>query len=481
MSHALHKSMTNRTMYLPGFSGLMRRSRAQTTATQVMREASAAEGLAKLVANFIPTELFATKDGGRERMFTPMVTFTAFLGQVMSRGSSCREAVRLVQTWFLAASKQSPDDSTSAYCQARGRLELAQIRAAFRRVCGWFEDKPVSKDLWGGRRVMVMDGTGISMPDTKANREVYEYAGGQKEGCGFPTGKLLGLFSLASGHLHQFVQGNWKEHDISMARSVVGWVDIGDIVVADRGFCGWSLMALLARKNVDVVLRLHQARRPRGDRDEWAKPQRQGDWDTALWAELPESISVRIVHYRIEEPGFRTKEVTLVTTLLDTRKYPDKTILDLYLRRWRVELSFRDIKTTLGLDILRTKSPALVEKEIYMQAIAYNIVRGVMLQSAQQYDEDLERMSFKGTVDTLRQWTRFMGQRDPKLLNARWHDLLCALAADLVPHRPNRSEPRAVKRRPKVYQQLTGPRDKMVVSKSRRNRGAPNASKSALT
>ena len=146
-----------------------------------------------------------------------------------------------------------------------------------------------------------------------------------------------------------------------------------------------------------------------------------------------------------------------------------------------MELNFRDIKTTLGLDVLRTKTPALIEKEIYMQAIAYNLVRGVMVMSSQIHDEDIYRMSFKGTVDTLRQWVKFMKPRDPKLLNTRWHDMLCALAADLVPERPNRSEPRAVKRRPKVFQQLTCPRHKMVVSKSRRNKGTPNASKKALT
>lgn len=468
-------------MYLPGFSGLMRRSRATDAAKEVMEQVAEVDGLAKLVANFVPFELFDFKDGGRSRMFTPMITFMAFLGQVMSRGSSCREAVRVVQSWYLSEGKLRPDDSTSAYCQARARLDVSQVKAAFRKVCDWFEAYPRAKDLWLGRQVKVMDGTGISMPDTKENREAYEYAGCQREGCGFPTGKLLGVFNLASGHLHQFVQGNWKEHDISMARNVVGWMNEGDVVLADRGFCGWGLMALLARKNVDVVLRLHQARKPKANSEEWKKPQRKEGWDEALWDELPESLSVRIIHYKIEEPGFRTKEVTLVTTLLDTKRYPDKAIIELYLRRWQVELNFRDIKTTLGLDVLRTKTPALIEKEITMQAIAYNMVRGVMLMSSTLHDEDIYRMSFKGTVDTLRQWVKFMKPRDPKLLATRWHDMLCALAADLVPERPNRSEPRAVKRRPKVFQQLSCPRHEMIVSKSRRNKGTPNASKKALT
>jgi hypothetical protein len=326
-----------------------------------------------------------------------------------------------------------------------------------------------------------MDGTGISMADTEQNRAVYEYAGGQKQGCGFPTGKLLGLFNLFTGHLHQFVQGNWKEHDASMARDVVGWMDEGDIVLADRGFCGWGMIALLQRKNVDVVMRLNQRRKTKAEFEEWKKPQRQGRWERDLWDELPDVVSVRIIHCKIEDPGFRAKQFTLVTTLLDTKRYPDKAIIELYLRRWQVELNFRDIKRTLGLDVLRTKTPELIEKEIYMQAIAYNLVRAVMVMSADQYNEDLQRMSFKGTVDTLRQWVGFMRARDQKLLNTRWHDMLTAMAADLVPERPNRTQPRAVKRRSSKYQLLTTPRDQMVVSASRNNRGKPNASKKALT
>jgi len=473
--------MTNKTMYLPGFSGLMRKSRALDTAKDVMREAESIDGLAALVARFIPTELFKTKQGSRDRMFTAMVTFTAFLGQVMRRGSSCREAVRHVQAWFLAGGRTAPDDSTSAYCQARGRLSLDLIRKVFDRLCSWFEAETRASDLWCGRTVKVLDGTGISMPDTKDNREEFEYAGGQREGCGFPTGKLVALFSLATGHLTRFVHGNWKEHDISMARSLIGWIGAGEVLLADCGFCGWGFMACLVRKDVDVVMRLHQARKVRSRFEQWDKPQRKETWDKSLWSDLPESIQVRIVQYKVEEPGFRTKEVVLATTLLDTKKYPDEAIMELFGRRWQVELNLRDIKTTLGLDVLRSKSPELVYKEIYMQAIAYNIVRGVMLRSARQHHRPIYRLSFKGTVDTLRQWSALFGHADNKTLSARWEDLLCALAADVLPERDGRSEPRAVKRRPKVFQQLTTTRHKMVVSKSRRNKGRPNAPKKALS
>jgi len=425
--------------------------------------------------------LFEAEEGTRERKFTGRVTFNAFLGQVMSRGSSCREAVRKVQAWYLASGQEPPGSNDSAYCQARARLGLGLLRNVFERLCGWFEGETKISDRWCGRRVKLIDCTGLSMPDTDANRAEFEYAGNQRPGCGFPTGKLLGLFDLATGHLDHFIHGNWKEHDMGMIRSVIGWIDEKDVVVADRGFCGWGVMALLIRKNVDVVFRLHQRRDSSSGLTKWVKPQRHGRWGKCLWAELPDSLAVRIVRYQVVEPGFRTKEVVLVTTLTDKKKYPDEVIIALYGRRWQIELNLRDIKTTLGLDVLRCKTPELIAKEITMQAIAYNLVRGVMFKAARLAELPLYRLSFKGTVDTLRQWASLFERTDAKTARAWWEELLFALAADPVPLRPARSEPRAVKRRPKVYQKLTTIRDRMAVSKSRRIKNKPKAPKCSLT
>jgi hypothetical protein len=319
------------------------------------------------------------------------------------------------------------------------------------------------------------------MPDTKENRRKFEYAGGQLPGCGFPTGKLVALFSLATGHLSRFIFSNWKEGDAHLARSLIAWMNPGEIILADRGFCGWAFIACLVRKQVDVVIRLNSTKKTKGSFEDWIKPQRRPNWGRALWRELPKSIPIRIVRYKVSEPGFRVKEVVLATTLLDTKKYPDHAVMELYGRRWQIELNFRDIKTTLGLDVLRAKTPDLVLKEVYMQAIAYNLVRGVILQSARQHHRPIYQLSFKGTVDTLQQWTGLFGHIDRKTISARWYDLLCALAADLVPQRPNRSEPRAIKRRPKPHQRLNKPRHKMIVRNLRRATQHRNASKKALS
>ena len=458
--------MVNQTPYLPGFSHRLCGRRAAPVASQLGTRAKSLDGLAALVARFIPAEVFA-EDGQRDRIFTPWVTFIAFLGQVLTRGSACREAVRRVQSWCVANRQTPPDENSSAYCQARKRLTLVGLRAAHEEIGRWISRHTGEAHCWCGRAVKVLDGCGISMPDTEENRARWPYAGGQKPGCGFPTAQLVGLFCLATGRLVRFAVDSWKAHEIPLARLLVSWMEPGDIVLADRGFSGWGLMALLQRKGVDVVMRAHQARKLKGQRMAWAKPKRcPQTWNKALWGELPEELAMRIVRFRVSVPGFRTEEVVLVTTLLDTAAYPDEAITELYRRRWVVELCFRDIKTTLGLDVLRCQTPELIEKEIWMQVLAYNLVRALMLEASWTHGVELGRLSFKGTVDTLRQWTPLFAPAMFAFKRAR-AELLRVIAADQVPDRPNRVEPRAKKRRPKSYQLLTKPRHQMVVSPSR--------------
>lgn len=456
----------SKTMYLPGFSHRLFGRPAAGAADKVVRQSKRLDGLATLVARFIPEGVFAPEQGQRERIYTPWVTFVSFLGQVLTRGSSCREAVRKVQAWCVSAKRARPDDSTSAYCQARARLPLDTLQAAHEQIGEWIARRTKEAWRWCGRPVKVLDGCGVSMPDTAENRACWPYASGQKPGCGFPTAQMVGLFCLATGRLVRFALDSWKAHEIRLARRLVDWIDKGEVLLTDRGFCGWGLIALLKAKGVDVVMRAHQARRLKGRRMTWAKPQRPKTWTQALWRALPAALEVRLVRFRVTVPGFRTREVILVTTLLDEQLYPDEAIAALYRRRWAVELCFRDIKTTLGLDVLRCQSPELIEKEVWLQAIAYNLVRALMLEAAWTHDVSLERLSFKGTVDTLRQWTPLFAPRMFAFKRAR-QELLRIIAADQVPERPDRVEPRACKRRPKCYQLLTKPRRQMVVSPSR--------------
>jgi hypothetical protein len=441
------------TLPLPGFSPLLT---GRPEARKLGREANALDGLAALVGRFIPAEIFALQEGQRQRVFPAWVTFIAFLGQVLTRGSACREAVRRVQAWAAASRGPVPDESTSAYCQARQRLPVATLVAAHEELGQWFERHHGEK--WCGRSVKVIDGTGISMPDTPENRAKWTYAPNQKPGCGFPTARLVGMFCLMTGRLVRCALATLHDHEIPLARQLIGWIDTGEVALIDRGFCGWGFMALLQRKGVEVVARLNAQRPGKPGATEWKKPARgRNGWNKTLWDELPAKLAVRLIRFRIAIPGFRTQEITLVTTLLDEKTYPDEAIIALYRRRWAVELCFRDIKTTLGLDVLRCTSPEMIEKEVWMQVFGYNLVRALMLEASWTYSVPLERLSFKGTVDTLRQWTPLFAPTMFAFKRAR-AELLRIIAADQVPDRPNRFEPRARKRRPKPYPLLTVPR-----------------------
>jgi hypothetical protein len=419
-----------------------------------------------VVSRFVPTKLFEGL-GERQRVYTPWVTFCAFLGQVLERGASCRDAVRRVQAWHLAiGSRHSVDGATGGYCQARARLPVEILRHAFSMLEQRCSERARAADRWLGRTVKVIDGSGLSMPDTEANRERFPYAGGQKPGCGFPTGKFVGLFSWATGHLIKFGHNSWRTGESPMAQQLIGWVHAGEIVLGDRGFCNWFLISLFQRKCVDVVMRLHQARKTGTGRVCWDKPQRKAGWDIGLWREMPKQLVLRVVRFRVEVPGFRTDHIAVVTTLLDETKYSDHAIAQLYLRRWQVELNFRDLKTSMGMDILRTRTPDMIEKEIYLHAIAYNVVRALLIEASRQHDVPASRLSFKGALSTLRAFAPlFMGNRQQAFTEP-----LFALASDVVPLRPFRCEPRAVKRRPKVFQLLNEPRHIMRVSKSRRQK-----------
>ena len=355
---------------------------------------------------------------------------------------------------------------------ARSALPLPWLQAWFAALARWFELRTTGQ--WFGRTVRLVDGTGFSMPDTPENHQRWPYAGGQKKGCGFPTGKLVGLFCLHTGRLIAFAEGSWKKHDLTFTRKLLGWLRAGEVLVADRASCGWFFLLQLLDRKVDFVIRLHQARLVRSRRyrswqEDWAKPQRPPGQSKRAWKKRQDILTVRLVRFRVQVRGYRTQSVIVVTSLLDVKAYPDSAIAELYARRWQVELHYRQIKTNLSLDVLRGLSPSMIEREIWMHAIAYNLVRALLLEASLAHAVPIERLSFKGALDALQAWAeRALRSRRHRRLARR--TLLARLADDLVPHRPGRSEPRARKRRPKNYQFLTRPRRRMRVSGSRRLR-----------
>jgi len=445
--------------------------------TQTARARTAADsivGLAGLFSGFFPGLLVPARTGAgsRQRDLPRCEVFWAFLAQVLLRGASCRWALTRLQASAIAQGRRAPRDSTSAYCQARRALSLQWLQALFAALGRWFE--PRTTGSWQGRTVRVIDGTGFSMPDTSANRRHWPYAGRQKPGCGFPTGKLVGLFCLHSGRLISFFTDSWKAGDLTLARPLLKALRAGQVLLGDRAYCSWHFLVLLRRRKVDFVIRLHQARVLNSRSlsswwEGWAKGQRRPGLSQNSWEKLPSELLVRLVRFRIQARGFRPKSVIVVTSLLDQTAFPDSAIQELYLRRWQIELHYRQIKISLCLDVLRGLTPAVIERELWMHAIAYNLIRALMLEAGISHGVPVERLSFKGTIDALQAWadhalSRSRFRRQARLL------LLARIASDLVPFRPGRSEPRAKKRRPKCFNLLNRPRHLMRVAASRRLR-----------
>jgi len=400
----------------------------------------------------------------RQRVFTPRVTFWLFLGQVLSGAPTCREALRHGQAWLRRAQLSS---NTSAYCQARGRLPQAHLDQALQGVTAHLVQ--CEKKMAFGRPVRVVDGSSCSMPDTPENQATYPQPGRQKAGCGFPVMRVVGLFSLGTGALLGATHGALSVHERILWRQLWELLKPGDIALADRGFCAYADYFLLRQRGVDCVMRLHQRRstgvkkRKRLAKNdwlvEWVKTAVRPQWMTPEhWNELPPTLLVRHVKVRVSIKGFRTEAFTVATTLLDAKAYPVHALADLYRRRWMVELYLRDIKITMGTDVLRCKTPALIQKEFTMHLIAYNLVRALMLKAATRYARQCLDLSLAGALATVRQWAPVMAACPKTQRSDALAILLQCIADDTLPKRPNRVEPRAKKRRPKNYQRLTQPR-----------------------
>jgi hypothetical protein len=437
---------------------------------------------------FIPQTLLARskeKVNSRQRIFSPLVTFWAFLAQVLERGSSCRDALQRVSAWWQVhfSAQGSPSSDTSGYCQARARLDERVLQQIGTQVAEQLQRQVANQQLWLGRRVKIVDGTGLSMPDTAANQLQWPQNSNQQPGCGFPQLKVVGLFCLQSGALLQVAHDDKHHHEIILARRLWHLLQPNEILLADRGFCSYLDIAQLLSRGVDCVMRLHPGRgkqdfrrgRRLGQNDRivvWHKPsQRLPLWSKEEYDQLPKTLTLRILRFEITVPGFRSKEVILATTLLDPMLYPAQELEKLYFRRWNVELHFRQIKTMLGMDVLRCLTPEMVLKELAMHRIAYNLIRALMQRAAITYDVDLERISFKGSLDSLHHYADaiYATHRKPRKQAQLFDALLRTIASDLVPRRPERCEPRARKRRPKDYQLLTKPRKEMCTT-SHRNR-----------
>jgi hypothetical protein len=420
-----------------------------------------------LFAESIPPWLLSQTDEGtnsRDRVYSVRRTFWGFLYQVLNPSCPCREIVRQIQALFCLNSLGSVDEDTGGYCQARGRLPL-DILARIRHAVAARADKllPQAQQLWHGLCPKVIDGTTVTMPDTPKNQREYPQSRSQKPGCGFPLMKIVGIFSLSSGVLLDYQKGNKHRHELALLYKMLDHFKPRDLAIADRGFCNFVLIAMLLLRGVGSLFRLHQARhidwrkgKRLGKNDRlftWSKPPKKPRYlPHYLWKLIPSELPVRVLRFQLKVRGFRPESVILATTMIDADTYPAEEVAQLYGRRWKIELWFRDIKTSMGMEVLRCKSPKMVHKELEMFLIGYNLIRALMTEASAIQKVPLDRISFKGTVDATRQYSIAIAQaRSKKKQRELVIDLLRVLAKDELPHRPGRREPRAIKRRPKPF------------------------------
>jgi hypothetical protein len=443
------------------------RSRTRCQVEHLRRSFAQADGLPfadVLPAGRIERAIREEHAEWREATFTPALTLWAFLAQVVSPTACCRAAVGRVMAWLVARGEPPCGPGTGGYCKARGRLPEGLVRRLMRETGRALHDATPDRWLWRGRRVLIADGTGVSMPDTPANRAEYPQPGSQAAGVGFPQLRLVALFSLSIGAVVDAAIGPSRGKgtgEPALLRSIADAVARGSVVLADRYFGGWFDLALWQARGVDVVVRLHQKRATdfrrgwriaTGDHAvRWGKPQRPAWMTRADYLALPGELFVREVRVRVAQPGFRTQSLVVATTITD-RGVTAAEIGDLYRRRWSVELDLRSVKVTLGMDVLRCQSPGMVRKEVWAHLLAYNLLRTVMAQAAEAGGCEPRELSVAGTVQGL---AAFAGT----LATDTGVEVLVAFVlAYRVGNRPDRVEPRMRKRRPKAYPPLPVPR-----------------------
>ena len=408
-----------------------------------------------------------------DTVYTSAVTLQAFCSQSLYKAEqrSCLAAVSRIAVMLIALGRKPCAKNSGDYCRARAKLSETVIERLTDQVAEGCEHAVSSTWLWHKRHVFLVDGTTLTMPATEANQAEYPQNVAQKPGLGFPIVRMVLLLSLATAMVCGATMGPYAGKgtgETALLRKMIGRIEPGAILVADRYYAGFFMFIAALSGQFGLVARLHQCRKTDfrkamrlGAGDylvRWVRPpcpkwMAQSDYD-----EIPESLEVRLVDIEVHEPGFRVKQLTVVTTLTDSDVYPPAEIADLYRRRWLAELDIRAIKTTMGLDVLRCQTPAMVRKEIRSCLLTYNLIRQAMLEAAYQSGLVPRKLSFALAMQTIAASSGMLAVANDELTSRLIAAQLASLSQQTVGNRPNRVEPRAVKRRPQPIALLTKPR-----------------------
>jgi hypothetical protein len=416
----------------------------------------------------LPADLAAT---WRERLYTPVVTLWVFLSQILDADQSCRQAVARFLAWLVGCGRAACSAKTGAYCKARQRLPTSTLSQLTRQTGHSLDEQTPRAWRWHGRRVRVVDGSTVSMPDTAANQRAYPQPRSQKPGLGFPIMRIVVVFSLAVGTVLDAAVNPYKgKHtgETAMLWVLLDGLQRGDVLIGDRYYASYWLIAKALTLGIDIVFRQHQLRpidfrtgRRLGHDDHvivWEKPARPTWMDRATWEALPATLTLRELRVRVPKGKARVRQIVVVTTLLDASRYAKSEIAALYRRRWEAETHLRALKVTLQMDILRCKTPDMVGKELWAHLLIYNLIRTVMARAAEAHAREPWHISFKGALQTLNAFGGMLGDRPVDDADRYYEAFLRAVAGHRVGQRPDRYEPRKIKRRPKPQRLLTRPR-----------------------
>jgi putative transposase len=406
-------------------------------------------------------------------IYTPALTLWGWLAQVMQaeKARSCVAAVARIVTLCVALGRKPPSPDTGAYCRARDKIPETVIRRLVCAVGDGLEARVPGDWLWLGRHVKMADGTTLLAPDTEPNQEAWPQARTQKPGLGFPILRIVVLISLATAALCGLAIGPYQGKETgepALLRELLDRFQRGDVFLGDCAYCSYFMLWLLLARGMDVVTRQHQCRQTdfrSGQRlgsgehlVVWERPARPDWMDEETYVTIPETLTVRELKVHVDVRGFRVQELIVVTTLVDAQRYPREEIARLFRLRWHVELDLRNIKTSLRLDDLRGKKPETIRREIWMHWLAYNLTRKVMAQAALGGEKSPRELSFASALAAVSSAWPLASVADASTLRLHAAAQHCGIAGSRVGHRPNRVEPRAIKRRPKAHKLLTQPR-----------------------
>jgi putative transposase len=405
--------------------------------------------------------LFAGDD-----VFSTPIVLWAFLAQVLrdGKGSACAAAVADIATYLQQGGRPGPCGDTGDYCRARAKLDLGALRDLVRQSADGLRKEAREDWLWHGRHAKLVDGFTFTMPDTPDNQQAYPQSRSQAPGVGLPIARACAVLSLATAAIHDLAIGPCKGKETGETALLRGILDSfapGDVAVFDRYYCSYWMVALLQALGVDICTRLHQCRRedfsqgkPLGPNDRlvtWMRPSRPDWMSDEVYQQMPQTLTLRMLRFNVSQPGRRAQTITVVTTLLDPVEYPAEDLAELYGYRWNVELDIRQIKQTLGLDHARCKTPQMVQRQLWVTLLAYNLIRSVIASAATTHGKQPRQLGFTLACQCILSSWMLLATGLCGNVSGLAASTLARIAANEVAHRPGRTEPRVLKRRRHRY------------------------------